>query len=466
MTTVLRAEGWKQPSELQAGFLHSFRDTNFLFAGRGFGKTAVACKKAEILCVMSPGIIVMITEQTSRDIRDILTPTWSKIVTPNTYKVLGSGGDTEIRFHNGSCVWFRSRQAKRLKDDPPFRGPNVGWVIHDELALDRRQDVLEISGMMIRQDEAKYLGTDVITTPKINWLYQTVLGLGIAKPVKTEADRIQLSDDGRSVAFYGKTADNAHNRGLHDRMIGKLDAAAARQELLAEWVAKDGKCWEFVDQPWPIGNRIDAPYDPNRPFMLGVDLGGSDGAYQLYQMERRANPMNGGILENLLVIKAEWTPQQRQPWLTVRDIQEYTSHGSCQRPARIMIGADYRMPGTTGDTAEMMFSKAGWGGVVEMVTGWEASKDVQDQQASYIICNSAGERRFCVADQLESFHPGATRGIVDMLTNDTYPEPGGKDYFRKEKGKGIFHEDSRDAFLYTAVSVYPPSYRPQERWAA
>jgi hypothetical protein len=113
---------WHHPGENPAviGYMHSFREQNFLIMGRGGGKSAVACKKAEIAGVMWPGIIIMITEQTTRDINDILIPTWREIVTPDIYTMHGSGGQCEVRFRNGSRVWFRSRQAKRVNDDPPF----------------------------------------------------------------------------------------------------------------------------------------------------------------------------------------------------------------------------------------------------------------------------------------------------------------------------------------------------------
>jgi hypothetical protein len=466
MTVILRADGWQEPYLVQQQFLHSFRQWNYFFAGRGAGKTAAACKKAELLSILSPGIIVIITEQTSRDIRDVLAPCWKEVVTPGTYTVHGSSGDTEIRFANGSLVWFRSRQAKRINDDPPFRGPTVGWLIHDELALDRREDVLTISGMMLRQKSARFLGCDIITTPKPNWLYRNVLGLGIADPINAdESNRKQVSKDGSAVAFYAKTDDNDYNRGLHGRMAGELSEADLRQELLGQWVAKDGKVWEFVEEPWPYGNMVDIPYDPNKPWILGVDLGGANSAWGLYQKE---NLEHGNKRLDCLVLKAEWTPSHVFPPRIIQEIKDYTSASRFNRPSAIKIGSDFSSPGPAGDSGQQMFYNAGWGqnGEVDSITGWHARKEVQDMQASYIICNSQQERRFCVSSKLDSFYKGASRGLLDVMRHDTYPDPGSKDYFRKEKGQGIYHEDSRDQFLYVAVSVYPPTYKPQENWAA
>jgi hypothetical protein len=320
--------------------------------------------------------------------------------------------------------------------------------------------------MMLRQKSARWLGCDIITTPKPNWLYRQVLGLGIANPIKPdESNRKQLSADGQAVAFYAKTDDNQHNRGLHGRMVGQLSDSDARQELLGEWVARDGKVWQFVEEDWPNGNMVDIPFNRNKPWILGVDLGGADSAWGIYQKEDLGRSR---IKTRALVLKAEWTPQGVPPWQVLHKIKDYASGGRFNSPMAIKVGADYKTPGNAGDTAEQMFHNIGWGqrGEVETITGWYASKDVQDMQASYIICNSAGERRFCISKQLDSFHQGSTRGMLDLMRHDTYPDPGAKDYFRKEKGQGIFHEDTRDQFLYVAVSVYPPTYRPQERWAA
>ncbi len=473
MAPTLQADGWLNPHPIQQQFLHSFRPRNYFIAGRGAGKTAVACKKAEFLSVLSPGIVVMITEQTVRDIKDVLYPCWAEVVTPGTYTIHGSGGDTEIRFLNGSKVWFRSRQARRINDDPPFRGPTVGYIIHDELALDRREDVLAISEAMLRQKRVKWLGCDIITTPKPNWLYRQLLGMGIAEPIADdESNRKQVSEDGQAVAFYAKTDDNAHNRGLHGRMVDNLSESMARQELLGEWVARDGKVWEFSEEQWPAGNMVSLPFNRQRPWILSVDLGGSDGCWQIWQKE---DLMLGQGRIDCVVLKAEWTPQQIDPMIAFNEVLQYTKDCTFRDPSAIKIGADYRTVGPVGGSAEYMFSKiecsnghGNWTKYVENITGWKASKDVQDIQASYIIRNARGLRRFCISTKLESFYKGASRGLMDVMRHDTYPDPGSKDYFRKEKSQGIYHEDSRDAFLYMAVSVYPPEFRPhiQEDWQA
>lgn len=461
--------GWRDPGQNLAlkNYLHSWRSENYLIAGRGLGKTAGACKKAEIAAIMSPGIIVMITEQTNADIHDILVPCWKEIVTPNIWEKISSQKGVNILFKNGSQVWFRSRAAKNRQEDPPFRGPTVGMVIHDELALDRREDVLDISQMMLRQKGTKFLCLDVITTPKPNWLYRHIMSLGLAGPVdwETNSGIAQISDCNNFAVFYGRTKHNKFNRGLDERMRAKLCGQDAAQELDGLWVLKEGKCWNFVEKNWPHGNLIDSPFDPELPSVLGVDLGGANSAWGVYQLEKHRNPYTGRFQE-LLVAKAEWTPSGKKPYLVIQEVRDFLSKSKYQNPISIKMGADYNTPGTTGHTAFHMFSEIGWNNV-HMITGWDAAKDVQDRQASYLIEDSTGVRRFCVSNQFQSFYPGKSRGLLDMLRHDTYPDAGTtRDYFRKEKSSGLFHEDSRDQWLYTVIGVYPPQFGRTNRAVA
>jgi hypothetical protein len=456
---------WRAPSPIQAAFLNSFLPVNFFIGGRGAGKTAVLVKKAELLARSSPGIIIMLTEQTNKDIADILEPCWARMVPDQFFISKGHEGKTVKTFHNGSQVWFRSRQSKRVNDTPPFHGPTVGWIGHDELTLDRREDVLTISRLMVRQEGALFLGADVTATPRSSWVKQFMVSKGIARPISDETEMVQISDSGNHAAYYSPTALNIYNRGLHNRLAEDMSDQDVRSMLLGEWVDKEGKCWKFVEELFPAGNLIDIPYDPTVPYILGVDLGSANSAWGLYQ--RHDLPV-GNRKRGCLVLKAEWTPHDVPSWEILRQVQEYTSTNRYPIPQAIKIGHDYKSGGSTGVTADHIFSNVlHWNNRVEIISGWTGNKDIQDYQASYAICNSIGDRRFLISTQLESFYPGPTRGLMDVMRHDTYPDPGqGTDYFRKEKSKGIFHEDSRDGWLYVMVSVFPPNYRPQETWAA
>jgi hypothetical protein len=456
---------WRDPSPIQAAFLNSFLPVNCFIGGRGAGKTAVLVKKAEMLARMSPGIIIILTEQTSADIADILEPCWASMVPSEFYISKGSEGKTTKLFHNGSQVWFRSRHAKNHSSPAKFQGPTVGWIGHDELSLDSRSDVLTVSRLMLRQKGALFLGVDITATPRSSPLKQFMVANGIANPVKTEAEMIQRSLSGNHAAYYSPTAMNIYNRGLHNRLAEDMTSEEVRAMLMGEWVDKEGKCWKFVEELFPAGNMVNLPYDENIPYILGVDLGSANSAWGLYQ--RHDLPM-GNRKIGCLVLKAEWTPHDVPSWEILRQVQDYTKGNRYPIPQAIKIGHDFKSGGSTGVTADHIFSNIlHWNSRVEIISGWMGNKDIQDYQASRAICNSVGERQFLISTQLESHYPGPTRGLMDVMRHDTYPEPGkGRDYFRKEKGTGIFHEDSRDQWLYTMVSVFPPTYKPQENWAA
>jgi hypothetical protein len=436
---------------------------NIMLGGRGAGKTAALVMKANILASMSPGIKIILTEQTSRDIRDILEPTWSSIVDSKTHLSRGQGSDTCKHYHNGSQVWFRSRQARKVNDTPPFHGMDVGWVGHDELTLDKRADVITVSRAMIRQPGSMFLGMDITASPRPSWVKQSMMGMGLVKPITCFEDRVQISDSGNHLAVYVPTSSNRYNSNLHYRLAPDMSAQDVETMLGGTWGSHDGACWDFLEEEWPRGNMVDLPYQPQLPYILGVDLGGTDSAWGLFQ---KVDLTTGMKKVPCLVLMAEWTPHKKKPWGVIDDIKAFTSSSTFRDPEHIYIGVDYKTPGGTGDTPMEMFAQAGWGTRARIVSGWTAGKDIQDMQASALIHNAAGQRRFCISKRLKSFYPGPTRGLLDVMRNDTYPEPGYPHYFRKEKDDGIFHEDSRDYFLYATVSINPPKYRPQENWGS
>ena len=142
-TAAARAvTGWRDPGKnaAQSAFLHSFRPRNIFCAGRGSGKTIVLCQRARIFARMWPGVTCYLTEQTGPDVYDILIPAWRYTVPSHEYRIVTRHGRIDALMRNGSVVRFRARHAKTLRDDPPFRGPQAGYIGHDEAALDIRDD--------------------------------------------------------------------------------------------------------------------------------------------------------------------------------------------------------------------------------------------------------------------------------------------------------------------------------------
>ncbi len=463
----------------QNRFLRSWRPESALIGGRGTHKSGylVACDALSACCIhASRGGIGYLTEQTNTLVEDVLLPLYKKFINPELYYVRGGEGHRDIIWRHTDCVTrLRSRQAKRKSDDPPFRGPSAERLIgHDEIAIDsdpisEDKDPILISIAMLRDGSAN--ATDIsrpikyTTTPKKNWFFKYMDGLGIA----SNNTPVQRSDDGKSEAFYARTADiDAY---LYQRLSEKYSADFARQELDAYWMDVQGLIWDTFrtdgltddSKMWPHSNIHWAQgYNPNLPTVLGVDLGATESAWLLMQAypaeDEQGQPhktVSGEIQQGpILVAIAEWTPTRVDggDHAILQEVMRYTG-GQC--PNQIWIGHDYKTPGGPKSlTPEMMFVQHGWGDAVRTHAGMHTfAKDVQYQVARGAMLNSVGERRFCAARNMDSFHE-ANKGLMDMLGRDTWPSQG-LEYFRKNKSEGTVNdEDIRDAMLYPLAGVY------------
>jgi len=419
----------------------------------------VLCQKARIYSRIHPGVTSYLTEQTDGDIEDILIPAWIAAVPEREYRFVSSRRGVNILMDNSAIVKLRSRQSRRVHGDPPFRGPSgVGYIGHDEIAQDTRADVPKISMGMQRGANVLFYTTDYTTTPKPNWFMAYAKSFGVAAIGK----RVQISRDKNTVAFYGRTKDNPYNDNLDEKMRSEgLSESEALQELEGWFVSLEGLCWpSFQDTLWPNGNRYDAGFQKGRPWILGVDHGGVDGAWGVFQYMPSRPHFEGGVL----VLMAEYTPGA-PAYRVLPEIKKRFG-----TPSKIFTGADHKTPGNTGFSAEQLFVSHGWSGDngvdVQRITQGTADKEQQGRVLAGLLLNTLGQRRFCVSSKLESYYAGPTRGVLDVLTSDTWPEAGGNEYFRKEKSKMIFHEDSRDMLLYTVTGLHPPQWAEYTRWAA
>lgn len=431
----------------QLGMLHSFRSWNYLVGGRGVGKTAVLVIRAVIMGTQFPGIVGMITEQTNRDIERILIPCWQTIAPKDVAKLVHRQAGWAAEFKNGSVIFFASRHAKNTIADPPFHGMTLGWLAHDELSLDRRTDVITVSGMMVRQERMPNI-VDICGTPRRNWLYTHCMGKGLVEP----GSKTVVSPDKCSQIYYGPTADNQYNAGLHDRMVGEISEREARQYLLGEWVDDEGACWDmFSDAEWPDGNMIDdGGFKHGQPFVLSVDHGGN-ASWGIWQARGQ------GRFSRV----AEYTPTKAQPaYRIVPEIK--AAYGN---PKRIITGHDHVTAGNVGYSAEQLFVSHGWPHA-ERVTGDVMDKELQGNVLARNICNTDGRRNILISRQMKCHYPDKTKGALDVLKNDQWPDEGSSTYFRKEKKAGIFHEDTRDELLYFAVLMWRPSWSQHTNWAA
>ena len=441
--------GWRDPggNVAQVGMLHSFRSWNYMVGGRGVGKTAILVIRAVILALMFPGLVGMITEQTNRDIERILIPCWQLIAPKGGWKLEHKASGWQVRFNNGSVIYFASRHAKNTISDPPFHGMTVGWLAHDELSLDRRTDVIAVSGMMVRQEGMPNI-VDICGTPRRNWLYSHCLSKGLVEPGK----RTMVSPDGCSQVYYGPTAENQYNAGLHDRMIGEISDSEARQYLLGEWVDDEGLIWgNFSDEEWPDGNMIDdGGFRSGQGYVLSIDHGGN-ASWGLWQARG----------EGRFSRVAEYTPSKKQPGYRIAAEIE-AEYG---KPARIIAGSDHVTGGNMGVSAQQEFTSRGWCHT-ERVTGDIADKELQGNVLARNLCNTDGRRNILISRQMKCYYPGKTRGVLELFAGDTWPDDTSSTYFRKEKKASIFHEDTRDELLYFAVSMWRPTWSQYTNWAA
>ena len=455
--------GWRDPegNEAQRGALHSMKRWNYLIGGRGVGKTAWMCIRAALFASMFRGLCGMITEQTAKDINDVLIPCWKAVVPVGSYTLAHNQYGFEAQFPNGSVIKFRGRHAKDTISDPPFHGQTVGYLGHDEISLDRRTDVITISGMMVRQEGMPNV-VDLAATPRRNWLYSHMMGKGLVNtdPWQTMADdgrdvspyKFVESPDGGSAAWYGPTSANRYNEGLHDRMVGEISEAEARQYLLGEWVDVEGLIWtQFNDEDYPNSNMIDdGGFKAGQDYVLSVDHGSVDSSWGIWQARG----------EGRYSRVAEYTPHHIPGYRIAREVED--KYG---KPARVITGADHVTRGNAGLSTDHLFTSMGWPRA-DRVTGDLADKEIQGNILTRKLCNTDGKRCVLISKQMEQHYPGKTRGALEVLKNDVWPDSGSRDYFRKEKDKNIFHEDTRDDLLYFSVVMWPPAWGQYTNWAA
>jgi hypothetical protein len=254
--------------------------------------------------------------------------------------------------------------------------------------------------------------------------------------------------------------------------IAEMSPDAVRQQVFGEDIQLSGRIWKsFEEKQWPNGNLlIGARFDPSQPFYLSFDLGGAQSAAQVIQYKDPVHEGRRMFNGRLAVVVAEFCPNSMGlPALVDDVVNRYCGGFDSNRkprkqPVKVFVGHDIASPGNT-MPGSAVFQSLGW--------QWETpgavyiGKDIQRQSASALIYNNAGERRFCIAAKKhddgqyhiaeQHFGEGKMRGLLNVMRNDTYPDPGSKEIFRKDKKETGINalEDDRDAFLYWVVCSHP-----------
>jgi hypothetical protein len=459
---------WEDPTPgtPQHKYIHSWRRENLFVGGRGTRKTAHLIYKCALQAmVLNAGQYESIlTEQIAGDLDDILLPRLKKFINPDLYRIKGAKGGYDIHWMSGHLTRLRSRKAKRIHDDPPFRGPDAVFIGHDEPAMDKaptspERNVIAISAAMLRGAGAgagRVRSMDFTTTPRSNWFYKYFQGHGVAANGPAE----QISTNERTAAFYAKTIDTDPE--LHHDLIstGAYSPDLADQELFALWVSMLGRVFKsYKDARYPDGNRWNGGFDPERPWCLGIDLGSANCAWILVQFFR--DPVRPS--RRVAVCVAEWMGNQMGSFHLIPIVSRWLEDKGAKykSPFKICIGHDLATGGNPGDSSEDDFLEAGGVNTDPVLPGdWRFRKSAQHAIVSRAIFDTTGWRQFCVSEQLESFHPGGQpgRGVHDMAMNFTMPERDTSAYFKKgaEDSEGYCHV--ADALCYLCAILFGDHY--------
>ncbi|MCP4640268.1 MAG: hypothetical protein GY851_07550 [bacterium] len=309
---------------------------------------------------------------------------------------------------------------------------------------------------MLRGGDILWLDTS--TTPKLGGLHDYLRRLGLTGEART-----QISEDGRSCAFYGATRDNPHNDNLDARLREMYSPEFAAQELDARWVSLSGRIWaNWSDAPWPDGNVYHGHEWDGGAFTLAVDLGVKS-AWQIWQRIPATDPTTGRTVRGtpLDCLVAEWQPDHGDAQTMCKAVDAIYG-----RPSKIVVGMDVHTRGVSdGAKPAAMFAQQ-WGGGIPMSipSGMLSDKELQHWTTQSQIVNAFNQRSFVLSSACTYHTPDSGRTLPDLIRLDSWPESRGSagSFFTKDKatgGTGL--EDERDAMLYYMITQHPPHTRKE-----
>lgn len=158
-----------KPHIYQQEIVDSCLDPDLMFVvavvGRQFGKTCLAENLAIYWAINEPNCRVMWVSPTDAQAQKVLNEIVEAIIESGVIKShKRSGGDSEIKFLNGSTILFRSAAS-----EDNLRGASIHYMIMDEAAFIKRTTVESILLPMLSVTGRKCL---FVTTPKgKNFIY-------------------------------------------------------------------------------------------------------------------------------------------------------------------------------------------------------------------------------------------------------------------------------------------------------
>ncbi|MCP4640641.1 MAG: hypothetical protein GY851_09420 [bacterium] len=403
--------------------------------GRGGGKTtALVLQAVKTALVDMPGIPGMITEPVDARIWDSFLPAWENVVPREWWSV--NYGTKTITMSNGTVIYLRSRNVDNPRRTVQARGPDLGWIIHDEAAIKFNQRTFNAFLPAVRNVNAPFLFVDTTTTPRLGPYESYVKGAGHTVIQGSAYDSPFLSKEGI------------------DTMIAEMSPDEARQEMLGEFVAQEGRIWKaWSDEDWPKGNVY--PWEPTEgAYTLWCDIGlNSSWLIVKHPTARQDGSALGGFLD---VIVGEWHPDG------TGEVDEMTKliDSTYGRPSAVYIGADYTTRSIqSAETAQKLISNR-WGDqlLIDTPTGDMASKAIQLAAIKRTMQNGKG-RRLCLwsgcVNHTEG-DPNRVRSFKTMIDSDTFPESHAATPTIWPKDH--VNEHCRDAVAYGVACRHAPEY--------
>ena len=429
----------------------------FLLAGRGSGKSVICIAAAYIAGMrVCKGGRILITYPTYSDARDIGRAKIFEILPPGSFSWKETEMTATLRY-TGTQIVLRSRDTKKAATPRDLgRGTTNNLVIHEEPALDRFGDACATYNATVRGENV--IGVWYVTTPKIGWLRDEVRKYGldnaghgthVGTATVKDPQTGEPSEVKGAVICY-RTVDNVYGGAeLHRTMLADYDDKMATQELDGLWISLAGRLWDnFSERQYPLGNMIDAAYNPSLPWALSCDFGVARSSWIVWQrLEVDGAPKHvavaeyhccdEGVLESIARIK--------------QDIKE--------RPAKVYSGHDINTRSVVSKALTPAFYiRKAWGQVpLHGLTGAAMDKSIRHAVMRSMTRSATGERRFLVSSTMHSYDPDR-RGIMHTIRGDEYQR--GETMMAKDG----FLEHCRDALHHYMCGVEPPKTQRDRRY--
>lgn len=266
-------------------------------AGRQAGKTALAQQQALFWALNRKDREIYWVSPTAGQSTKVYKQILKQIVnTPFIKSHKGSQGDTEIIFHNGSIIKFRS-----AAQEDSLRGETIHYLIIDEAAFVKESTYQEILLPMLNVRGKKVL---IISTPKgKNWFFQQY--------------NKGFTDDSSYKSFKFTSADNPYSNPAIIRIAQKsLPKVLFQQEYEAKFVDSSA-IFENVEEL--ALHKMTPDPRPGDEYYIGVDIALRDDYTVLVVMNQhdemvhydRINNIDAPALKQRMVaFFNKWKPQR------------------------------------------------------------------------------------------------------------------------------------------------------------